>query len=410
MEKDIKENLIFSKKRVSYFRKIPSNQQGFVLLSLSKRIQREIMKKLSDRELLVLIDYLDPTRTADLLGSVGKKRRKRILEKLGREIKEKVEFLLSFDPRTAAGMMSLDYIEVTEDITFEQLSKAIKKHEKKTGKFPVVLVVRDGFLVGEIPMHALVLADKKSKIKKYIKGVLSVEYDKEEKEVIDLFKEHPHKRIVVLDKDKSIMGIIYSDDILSILEKKSGKELLNFAGIKEEDALDSAFTKVKNRYRWLIINLLTAFLAASVVGLFQKTISGYVLLAVYMPIVAGMGGNAGTQTLAVVVRGLALKEIKPKTAKRVIINEIIAGAINGTINGILVALAATLWNKSPLLGLVVAFSMVINLIIAGFFGTIIPLLMKKLKKDPASSATIFITTATDVFGFFVFLGLASLIF
>jgi len=410
MEKDIKENLIFSKKRVSYFRKIPSNQQGFVLLSLSKRIQREIMKKLSDRELLVLIDYLDPTRTADLLGSVGKKRRKRILEKLGREIKEKVEFLLSFDPRTAAGMMSLDYIEVTEDITFEQLSKAIKKHEKKTGKFPVVLVVRDGFLVGEIPMHALVLADKKSKIKKYIKGVLSVEYDKEEKEVIDLFKEHPHKRIVVLDKDKSIMGIIYSDDILSILEKKSGKELLNFAGIKEEDALDSAFTKVKNRYRWLIINLLTAFLAASVVGLFQKTISGYVLLAVYMPIVAGMGGNAGTQTLAVVVRGLALKEIKPKTAKRVIINEIIAGAINGTINGILVALAATLWNKSPLLGLVVAFSMMINLIIAGFFGTIIPLLMKKLKKDPASSATIFITTATDVFGFFVFLGLASLIF
>ena len=138
-------------------------------------------------------------------------------------------------------------------------------------------------------------------------------------------------------------------------------------------------------------------------------ISAFVLLAVYMPIVAGMGGNAGTQTLAVVVRGLALKEIGSKKAKKIIINEVIAGAINGTINGVIVAVVAILFNKNPLFGLIVGIAMVINLIVAGFFGTIIPLIMKKLKKDPASSATIFITTATDVFGFFVFLGLASIL-
>jgi magnesium transporter len=127
-----------------------------------------------------------------------------------------------------------------------------------------------------------------------------------------------------------------------------------------------------------------------------------------MPIVAGMGGNAGTQTLAVVVRGLALKEINPNTTKRIIINEVLAGGINGIISGVLVAIAAFLWNNNPVLGLIVGLSMIINLIISGFFGAITPLIMKKLGKDPASSATIFITTATDVFGFIVFLGLATL--
>ena len=214
----------------------------------------------------------------------------------------------------------------------------------------------------------------------------------------------------MLDDDDSILGIIYSDDILKIIEKKSADNLYGFAGVsEEEDIYDSPLTKVKNRYKWLLINLVTAFLAAAVVSLFQDTISAFVLLAVYMPIVAGMGGNAGTQTLAVVVRGLALKEIELKTAKKAIINEIIAGAINGAINGILVALVAWLWNGSFMLGIIVFIAMIVNLIVAGLFGAVIPLALKAIGKDPASSATVFITTATDVCGFFVFLGLASIL-
>ena len=213
-----------------------------------------------------------------------------------------------------------------------------------------------------------------------------------------------------MDEVGSILGIIYSDDILKIIEKKSADNLYGFAGVsEEEDIYDSPLTKVKNRYKWLLINLVTAFLAAAVVSLFQDTISAFVLLAVYMPIVAGMGGNAGTQTLAVVVRGLALKEIELKTAKRAIINEVIAGAINGAINGILVALVAWLWNGSFMLGIIVFIAMIVNLIVAGLFGAVIPLALKAIGKDPASSATVFITTATDVCGFFVFLGLASIL-
>ena len=331
------------------------------------------------------------------------------MEKLGKEIKEKVEFLLKFNPKTAAGIMSLDYVEVDKDITFEQLSEIIKKHEIGTGKFPTILVVEDGFLIGELAGHVLALHKGKEKINKYIRELSHIEYNRDEDEVIDTFKKNMHDKIVVLDEDNSILGVICSDDILKLIGEYSVSSLRDFAGVsEEEDVLDSALTKVKNRYKWLIINLGTAFLAASVVSLFQETISAFVLLAVYMPIVAGMGGNAGTQTLAVVVRGLALKEINLKTTKKIIINEVLAGGINGIISGVLVAIAAILWNNNPVLGLIVGLSMVINLIISGFFGAITPLIMKKLGKDPASSATIFITTATDVFGFIVFLGLATL--
>ncbi len=367
------------------------------------------MDKLDDRELIDIIDYLDPDEATDLLQSVGVKRSKKLLRKLGREIREKVEFLLKFDPRTAAGLMSLDYVEVNKDISFEQLSEKIEKHEKRTGKFPTVLIVENGFLAGELPAYTLAVAKRKEKISKYIKKIPSIKYNKSEAEIAAIFKKHTHNKIAVLDKDESILGIIYSDDILKLIEKQSLNHLREFAGVsEEEDVLDSALVKVKNRYKWLIINLATAFLAASVVGLFQETISTFVLLAVYMPIVAGMGGNAGIQTLAVVVRGLALKEIELKTGKRVILNEILAGGINGVINGVIVAAVAILWNKNPMFGLIIGLAMIINLIIAGFFGAITPLVMKKLGKDPASSATIFITTATDVFGFFAFLGLAAI--
>ncbi|MCD6109208.1 magnesium transporter [bacterium] len=412
MKNDLAQEILLNRtKRVSLFRDLPPNSRGFVLLGLPNAIQRELMKKLNNKEIVQLGDYLDPDEVTDLLQRIPKKRRRRLLKKLGRDIKKKVEFLLKFDSRTAAGLMSLDYIEIRKNKTFEDLSKIIRKHEKRTGKIPTILVVEEGFLVGELPFYTLAISKRNEKINKYIAKVPSVKYDMDENGVISLFKKNPHNKIIVLDSDYSILGVIYSDDILKFIENQSANNLRDFAGISdEEDVLDSAFIKVKNRYKWLIVNLGTAFFAAMIVSLFKETISAFVLLAVYMPIVAGMGGNAGTQTLAVMVRGLALKEVNSKTAKKVILNEVIAGGVNGIINGLLVAGIAVLWNKSPVLGLIIGLAMVINLIIAGFFGAVIPIFMKKMGKDPASSATIFITTATDVFGFFVFLQLATIMY
>jgi magnesium transporter len=212
----------------------------------------------------------------------------------------------------------------------------------------------------------------------------------------------------VLNDGGNVLGIIYSNDILKLIQEKEASSLYDFAGISQEESVtDSANRKAENRYRWLIINLGTAFLAAFVVGMFEHTLQKYVLLAIYMPIVAGMGGNAATQTLAVLVRGIALKQIELKTAWKTLRSELGAGLINGIINGILVAVVVVTVNHDVKIAAVLGLAMIINLLVAAFFGTLVPLIMSKLGKDPASSATIFITTATDVLGFLVFLGLAT---
>ncbi len=398
------------KKRLDIFLNIELNKRGFVLLKLAKKTQLDILNSLTIPQIIKILNYLDPDETTDLIQTLPEHKQKSILKKLGKRIQEKVEFLLKFNARTAAGIMSLDYVEVNKNITFKQLSRIIKKHEIRTGKVPAILVVQEGFLLGEIQAHQLAISDGGEKITKYVKKLPAVQYNASKDEVIKSFNNNPHSKIVVLDEDFGILGVIYSDDVIRIIHKHTAKHLGDFAGVSdEEDVLDSAVMKVEHRYKWLILNLITVMFVALVVGFFEDTISKLTLLAIYMPVVAGMGGNAGIQTLAVTVRGIALNELDWKIGKRVILKEVIAGAINGLITGALVALIAVLWNKSALLGLILGLSMIINLIIAGFFGSIIPLIMKSLGKDPATSATIFITTATDVFGFVVFLGLASIL-
>ena len=398
------------KKAVSLFREVPYNQRGAVLLGLSKNMQEKILSKLKTEEILNMFYYLDPEEITDLLQNVDESKRKVIVDNLRPDMKKKVEFLIKFNPKTAAGIMSLDYASVNYDAKFKDVLDVIHNYEKRTGKFPTILVVKNNHLMGELPGYVFALKKKDDRIRKYVEELPSVRHDKNEKTVIRRFKRHPANKLVVVDNDKSIMGVIYSDDVLKLMNRQSAKELYKSAGVSEEENVhDTAYNKVKYRYKWLILNLATAFLAASVVGLFKDTISSFVLLAAYMPVVAGMGGNAATQTLAVVVRGLALKNIELETARKVVFNEVIAGAVNGLINGVIVAFIAYIFNQNLLLGVITGLAIMVNLMIAGFFGATVPLVMKKLRKDPATSATIFITTATDVFGFLAFLGLATLL-
>ncbi|MEX0689950.1 MAG: magnesium transporter, partial [Candidatus Paceibacterota bacterium] len=280
---------------------------------------------------------------------------------------------------------------------------------RETSKLPEILVQENGELIGEVHLSTLVREDNEKKLKDYLIKVRTISYQADLHKIVRLFKEKPHGKLVVLDKDESVIGVIYSDDVLSLFENDPSAFLYDFAGVADsERSFDPIKSKVKFRYKWLLINLLTAFMAATVVGLFEDTLSQLVVLAIYMPIIAGMGGNAATQTLAVIVRGITIEEIDLKTGKPAIMREVGAGLINGVINGLVVAVVATFWNGDPLLGLILAVSMIANLVVAGFFGAFIPLFMKSIGKDPATSATIFITTATDMFGFFIFLGLASL--
>lgn len=399
-----------SKKRMVVFRQLEPLDQATVIISQSRRMQKSILGSLHNDEIIKMLNYLDPDRATDLIRQLPKNRSQKVTDQLSSQLREKVEFLLRFHPKTAAGMMDIDYILVAPTATFGEIAKSIQDHDNQTGRPPLVLVMDKDQLYGELPVYVLALNPASTKAGKHARKLPTVTYNADERQVVNTFIKHPHRKIVVFDEDGSVLGIIHSDDVLALIDKHALRDLYNFAGVSnEEDALDSPIQKFRHRWIWLIINLGTAFLAASVVGMFESTIAAFTLLAVYMPIVAGMGGNAGTQTMAVAVRGIVLKEVDLKTGWKFVGNEIASGFLNGAVNGAIVALVATFVNKSPLLGLVLAIAMIVNLVIAGLFGALIPLIMKAFGKDPATSATIFITTCTDVGGFFVFLSLAQLI-
>ncbi len=384
--------------------------QGQVLGALPNRIRKPIINTLQIKELLIILNHLDPTQATDLLQTLPVSKAKKVTQKLAYETRQKVEFLLKFAPDTAAGLMNLDYVLLPKEIKFSQAAELALEHEKRAGTFPNILIEDNGQLVGEVPLQELLRQPSHKKVTDSIKPIPSISYLADWRSVTHKFQQHPHQELVVLDDDGSVLGLIHTDDILALLNQERGHSLYSFAGVKsEEDILDSGLNKVHFRYRWLILNLLTAFMAAWVVAIFEGTLERLVLLAAYMPVVAGMGGNTGTQAMAVTVRGLVYHQPSLSLAKKVISQEIVSGIVNGFVIGVIVTLVAYLVQSNLLLGLVAGVSLIITMVVASMVGSLIPILMKALGKDPASSASIFITTATDMVGFFVFLGLASLI-
>ena len=405
---EIQRTIATSTSPAEEFRGLSNTRQREAFFQLPETIQRSLVADMDEEQLRRFVRGLDPDEATDVLGLADEEVRTAVLRRLEEERREKIEFLLEFSPESAAGMMHLDYVTVGSDRSLEDARRRVRRHEERTGRIPAIFVTDDGELVGELPGPTLAMADGESVLTEHVRETPAVRYDADETDVVDVFRNNPERSVAVLDDDGSILGVIDAEDLLRAIEEEAGETLYEFTGVQEEESvLDGPLSKIRNRYKWLIINLGTAFLAAGAVGLFEDTIAAFTLLAVYMPVVAGMGGNAGTQSMAVTVRGLAFGQISLATGGRAVINEIIAGAANGAITGVLVALIASVFNRSPLLGLVLGVSMVLNLIIAGFFGTIIPLTLDRIGKDPATSATIFITTATDVLGFFIFLGLAQ---
>lgn len=406
---EIQQEIAASSHPTTEFSQLSPGRQRDVFFLLPQTLQASLVEDINQEELQRFVRRLDPDEVADVLGFADEATRREVLQQLDEDRREKTEFLLEFSPESAAGLMHLDYVTVDASRDIDDVAHRVQRYEERTGNVPTIFVTEDDEFVGELPGQVLAMTETDDiALHDYVQETPAVSYDTPDTEVVDVLREHPESSIAVLDDDRTILGVIYAGDLLRVIEEEAGETLYEFTGVREEESiLDGAFTKVRYRYKWLIINLGTAFLAAGMVGFFEDTIAAFTLLAVYMPVVAGMGGNAGTQSMAVTVRGIALEQVSLSTGRRAVINEIIAGGANGLITGILVAAIASVFNQSPLLGLVLGVSMVLNLIIAGFFGTTIPLALDRIGKDPATSATIFITTATDVLGFFIFLGLAQ---
>lgn len=384
--------------------------QASLISALSPHIQRQITSKLDQESLVAILEHLDPDHATDILQLLPAKTQKALLTQVNQNLKEEITFLLAFDPKTAAGLMNLDYVQVDIQSTIADVIERLEDHESRTGRIATVLVLDQERLAGIIPTARLPLAKPHQSVRDHLKKIPTINHHAKHHQVINLFRHHPHNKAAVLGEKGNVVGIIYSDDVLKLLHDQASASLYDFAGVSTEETLhDSARRKIRFRYKWLMLNLATAFLAATTVGLFEETLAKHVILAVYMPIVAGMGGNAGTQTLAVLVRGLSNSPNIPRSVVlNTLINELGSGLFNGLLNGTIVTLIVWLINGNLLIGLVLGAAMVINLLVASLFGTLVPVMMKSLGKDPASSATILISTATDVFGFIAFLGLATL--
>ncbi|MDJ1434169.1 magnesium transporter [Halostagnicola sp. A-GB9-2] len=412
--RDIRESIATSPDPSDSFTDLPRNEWRDLFFALPEDVRKRVVADMSRSQLNTFVTRLDPDEVTDVLEHVDEEARETVLATLDSERREKIDFLLSFNPESAAGLMNLDFVTVDGSREFDEVTERVRRFEDRTGRVPTIFITDENKLLGELPGAALSVADREREtITDYIQETPHIRYDRDDEAVLEVFRENRERTVAVLDEEDDILGVIHADDLLMMIEEARGETLYEFSGVAEEESvLDSPAEKVRRRYKWLILNLGTAFMAAAVVGLFESTIAAVAILAAYMPVVAGMGGNAGTQAMAVTVRGISLDEVSLNTGKRVVVNEVVAGAINGLITGALVAIIAIAFSYGEfgiLLGAVIGVSMVANLVIAGFFGAITPLLLDRIGYDPATSATIFITTATDVLGFFVFLGLAQAI-
>ncbi|MFP4632250.1 MAG: magnesium transporter [Halobacteriales archaeon] len=408
---DLEERIAAASDPSDAFTALPRDRWRRVFFSLTEDVAERVVEGMGRHELESLVAGLDPDEVTDVLGYADTETREALLATLDGRRREKIEFLLSFDPETAAGLMNVDYVTVDVESEFTEVEERVRRFQDKTGRVPTVLVTSDGDLLGELPGAVLSVADPEvDVVEDYVQETPSVRYDRGDEDVLQVFRENRERKIAVLDEAGDVLGVIHADDLLDVVDQTRGETLYEFTGVAEEESvLDGPRVKIRRRYRWLILNLATAFMAAAVVGVFEATITAVAILAAYMPVVAGMGGNAGTQSMAVTVRGISLGQVSLSTGRRVILNEVVAGAVNGFITGALVAVIATAFSYGEfgvLLGAVIGVSMIANLVIAGFFGALTPLVLDRVGYDPATSATIFITTATDVLGFLVFLGLA----
>lgn len=397
--------------RAQLLRSVSLAEQSVVFQELSPHVQQVILKDLKIHEIVDLLDHMDLRQAESLVSRIANvRRRDRIVRLLKSGVKDKIEYFLRFHPKATVSLIHFNYILLPDTYTIGATADAIDAHYQDTGKFPEVLVHAGGVLAGEVPMTDLVRERNTQQLKKFVTPLQTIPYHAEVADIMNSLAASKKKKLVVLDRDESVLGIVYADEALALFGGVLDESLYDVAGVDDsERPFDGAVTKFQKRYRWLILNLITCFVAGSVIYVFQDTVNALVILAMYIPIVAGMGGNAAAQTFAVTLRGITLGSISIKNCWPAIWREVGAGILNGLVIGTIVAIISVFWNDSAWLGLTVGLTMIGAHIIAGFFGAFTPLFLKYLGKDPAATSSIFITTATDVGGLLLLLGLGTLL-
>ncbi|MBD3796609.1 MAG: magnesium transporter [Campylobacterales bacterium] len=400
---------------------IPKSMIGDVALALPDRYFEDVVENLSVDELLDAINELETDDQAEFLEEleyIDQNVAAEVFKKLDEENKEEIETILSYDDDEAGAYMQLEVFTSYEDEVVQNVIKRFaklrKEHQLENVQNLFVVDRRDKLLYA-VGLDDLLIFDFSKTIKENIEESEEsfepkIARDEENiKEVVHYFEEYDLSVMPIVNGDGKLLGRITSDDIYDIINEHATEQMYNLAGVNDEAEEEDVLKAGQKRASWLAVNLLTAIAASFVIGMFEQTLQSLVALAILMPIVASMGGNAGTQTLTVVVRQLALGDISNGDAMRIMKKEIFIALMNGAIFALAMGLIAWVWFDISKLGLVIGLSMIINLFMAGFFGAVVPLGLKTLKIDPAIGSTVILTTVTDVVGFFSFLGLATYI-
>lgn len=400
---------------------LPDDCLGEVLLELPDSLREEAYKILSIEQLTDALEELETDDMTDIIQEIeeiDEQKATDIMDNLEEENQQEINWLKRYDEDVAGAFMQTELFSATLD---EKIGDAIKrlKKEKKSGELSnihqVFVVDSKQILVASIPLEDLIIYDFEKNFEDILDEEnqfkpICVESNEDINNVVKKFEEYNLSVVAVVGYKGRLIGRITSDDIIDVIEQNATDQIYQLAGVDddyehEKDLINTS----KKRGVWLGINLMTAVLASVVIGLFEATIAQYVALAILMPIVASMGGNAGTQTLTVMVRQLALGEIDFENSKDAIKKEVFVSLFNGFVFAVVVGVVTFAWFGDGMLGIVIAIAMVLNLFAAGFFGALIPLILKKYDIDPAVGSTVVLTTVTDIVGFFCFLGLAQLI-
>jgi len=321
-----------------------------------------------------------------------------------------VEGLLEYDEKTAGRIMNPTVFALSEDLTVGEAITELQNHRDIEMVFYLYVVDGRRHLVGVTSLRRLLLVSPETPLKRIMTAdLISARVEMDQEEVARQVAAYNLLAIPVVDEENKLVGIITVDDVIDVIKDEATEDIYRLAGVSgDERAFTPAMESLRKRLPWLGVNLVTAFLAAAVVALFEGTIDAFPVLAIFMPIVAGMGGNAGTQTLTVVVRGIALGELTWGNARKALLKEMAVGIGNGVVLGLAAALVVWATRGNPTLGSILGLAMIVNLFVAAAAGTLVPLGLRAANVDPALASSVFITTMTDVFGFFSFLGLASL--
>ena len=397
--------------RLTVWQLVKVERDGDILLEVSDAVRETLLADMDDHEILAAARDMDADELADLASELPRDVVHELMETLDAQQRERVRSALSYEEDQVGALMDFEMVTIREDVSLEVVLRYLRRLKELPGHTDKLFVVDyDGVLKGVLPVKRLLVNDPEKLVSEVMAtDPVSFHPDEDGYDAAQAFERYDLISTPVVDKNGKLIGRLTIDEMVDLIREESESEVLNMAGLREEeDIFASVWKSLRNRWAWLAINLVTAFMASRVIGLFEGSIEKLVALAALMPIVAGIGGNSGNQTITMIVRAMALDQVSTGNTSRLIRKELGVGLVNGIVWGGVIGVVAYLLYDSWSLGVVMTAAMTLNLLLAAMMGVLIPMTLVRMGRDPALGASVMITAVTDSGGFFIFLGLASL--